>query len=184
MVQHLGEAEAAALTETATQVSSKQRIVIKVHFPGSLFRISMRGLVTSALCPLQLWASRDEASWLGLNNKVQVEGRSAKNLQKRCGWGRMCVCSRVHAHVHKRDCRLDFPWLWTLWVQIPTQHRSLSFCRPFTSYPDWLVLSPFAMQVLSGNTQEIWEFEGKIWTISGLGRSTRERCRLLLFSNL
>uniref|UniRef100_A0A8D1VR57 Multidrug resistance-associated protein 4-like n=1 Tax=Sus scrofa TaxID=9823 RepID=A0A8D1VR57_PIG len=54
MVQHLGEAEAAALTETATQVSSKQRIVIKVHFPGSLFRISMRGLVTSALCPLQL----------------------------------------------------------------------------------------------------------------------------------
>uniref|UniRef100_A0A8W4FM45 Multidrug resistance-associated protein 4 n=1 Tax=Sus scrofa TaxID=9823 RepID=A0A8W4FM45_PIG len=54
MVQHLGEAEATALTETATQVSSKQRIVIKVHFPGSLFRISMRGLVTSALCPLQL----------------------------------------------------------------------------------------------------------------------------------
>uniref|UniRef100_A0A8C3W8H5 Multidrug resistance-associated protein 4 n=1 Tax=Catagonus wagneri TaxID=51154 RepID=A0A8C3W8H5_9CETA len=42
MVQQVGEAEASALTETAKQVSFKQRIVVKVHFCGSLFRISMR----------------------------------------------------------------------------------------------------------------------------------------------
>ena len=38
MVQQLGKAEAAALTETAKQVSPLQGVVIKVRLQGSLFK--------------------------------------------------------------------------------------------------------------------------------------------------
>ena len=63
MVQQLGKAEAAALTETAKQVSPLRGVVIKVRLQGSLLKRSgTRGLVTSTLCPFQLQASRDKAS--------------------------------------------------------------------------------------------------------------------------
>ena len=87
MVQQLGKAEAAALTETAKQVSPLRGVVIKVRLHGSLLKCSgTRGLVTSTLCPFQLQASRDKASWLGLKNTFEVEDRAAENLQQR--WGR------------------------------------------------------------------------------------------------
>ena len=95
MVQQLGKAEAAALTETAKQVSPLQGVVIKVRLQGSLFKCSgTRGLVTSTLCPFQLQASRDKASWLGLKNTFEVEDRAAENLQQR--WGR---CQDVRTQV-------------------------------------------------------------------------------------
>lgn len=77
MVQQLGKAEAAALTETAKQVSAPRGVVIRVRLSSSLLAIWHQAVLTSTLCPCQLQASGDKASWLGLNNTSQVEVRSA-----------------------------------------------------------------------------------------------------------
>ena len=38
----------------------------------------------------------------------------------------------MHAHVPKRDFRLEFPHDWSLGSMILMEHSILSFCRPFT----------------------------------------------------
>lgn len=62
MVQQLGEAEAAALTERAEQVSLLQGVVVEVCLQGSLLTISTRGLITRTLCPFNQKPPETKAS--------------------------------------------------------------------------------------------------------------------------
>ena len=113
---------------------------------------------------------------MGLNNTLQVEGGSAEHLQKRWGWG----AGRAHARVPER-----------FWIGLSTcldlmgsdSHRAQNTLILQTLYITfWLVLSTLWYECCQGTSRK---FEGKnIWNVSGLGRSTRERCRSLLFSNL
>ena len=62
MVQQLGEAEAAALTERAEQVSLLQAVVVEICLQGSLLTISTKGLITSTLCPFNQTPPETKAS--------------------------------------------------------------------------------------------------------------------------
>uniref|UniRef100_A0A4W2CXI7 Multidrug resistance-associated protein 4 n=1 Tax=Bos indicus x Bos taurus TaxID=30522 RepID=A0A4W2CXI7_BOBOX len=62
MVQQLGEAEAAALTERAKQVSLLQAVVVEICLQGSLLTISTKGLITSTLCPFNQRPPETKAS--------------------------------------------------------------------------------------------------------------------------
>ena len=69
------------------QVCAHRRIHTSQPHPQHCCRFSVdlpstKGLGTRSLCSFQLEASREEASWLSLNNMWQVEGRWRRGQQR------------------------------------------------------------------------------------------------------
>ena len=119
---------------------------------------------------------------MGLNNTWRVKSRSAENLQQWWGGVRMCAPFCVHTPVPVTEIS-DWTFHTSgLWVQILIEHRTLSFCRPFTFFliGAQRICDASSAKEYPGNLRG----QGIVWNILILGRSSRERCRSLLFSDL